>query len=142
IRCDSMQLSTTTKAGPPDRVLGIFAKWPEAGAAKTRLSSADPTWNARVAQAFLLDTLDRLAGVSARRVVVFAPPDREADFAAVAGSRFALSAQAEGDLGQRLSAFTRQELDSGARAVVVVGTDSPTLPVAHVESAFTALESA
>jgi rSAM/selenodomain-associated transferase 1 len=137
-----MHPSTTTEAGLPDWVLGIFAKWPGAGAAKTRLTSADPAWNVRVAQAFLLDTLDRLAGIPARRVVVFAPAEREADFTSVAGNRFALSPQADGDLGQRLSTFIGQELDRGARAVVVVGTDSPTLPVAHVDSAFSALESA
>jgi uncharacterized protein len=137
-----MQSSTTTKGHHPDRVLGVFAKWPESSTAKTRLKTDDPSWNVRVAFAFLLDTLQRLAAVNARRLVVFAPVDREADFAALAAGRFALSAQAEGDLGQRLSAFVQQEFVNGARSVVVVGTDSPTLPVEFVERAFTELESA
>jgi rSAM/selenodomain-associated transferase 1 len=123
-------------------VLGLFAKWPVPGMVKTRLADGhDPTWGARVGHAFLLDTIQRLAVVDAQRVLAFAPREREADFAAVAGC-FALIPQGDGDLGQRLAAFVDQQLDEGARAVVLVGTDSPTLPVAHVELAFQALEQA
>jgi rSAM/selenodomain-associated transferase 1 len=123
-----------------DRTLGLFAKWPAPGTVKTRLA-ADPAWGGRVAHAFLRDALQRLAAVDARRVLVFAPRECEPDFAALAGS-FILTPQADGDLGQRLAAFVGQQLDAGARAVVVVGTDSPTLPVAFVEQAFAELESA
>lgn len=126
-----------------DRVLGLFAKWPVPGAVKTRLAvDGDPAWGARVARAFLLDALGRLAAVDARRVLAFAPAEKEAEFAAVAAGRFALAPQANGDLGQRLTAFVEQQLNAGARAIVVVGTDSPTLPVAHVEQAFAELERA
>jgi rSAM/selenodomain-associated transferase 1 len=125
-----------------DRVLGLFAKWPAPGAAKTRLAPGDPAWGARVAHAFLLDTVERLAAVNADRVLAFAPAEREVDFAAVVANRFALVPQAEGDLGRRLAAFVEQQRAAGARAVVLVGTDSPTLPVAHVERAFTELERA
>jgi rSAM/selenodomain-associated transferase 1 len=125
------------------RVLGLFAKWPEAGAVKTRLAAGrDPAWGARVAHAFLLDTVERLAAVDAHRVLAFAPRDREADFAAVVAGRFDLVPQGEGDLGRRLAAFVEQQLAAGARAVVLVGTDSPTLPVVHVAQAFAELERA
>src|SRR5437588_531917 len=51
------------------RTLGVFAKQPVPGAVKTRLAAAtSPEWAARVAEAFLADTLDRLAVVHARRV--------------------------------------------------------------------------
>jgi rSAM/selenodomain-associated transferase 1 len=125
------------------RVLGLFAKWPAAGAVKTRLAAGgDPAWGARVAHAFLRDTVERLAAVDARRVLAFAPAEREADFAAVAAGRFDLVPQAGGDLGRRLAAFLAQQQAAGARAVVLVGTDSPTLPVAYVEQAFADLERA
>ncbi len=127
---------------PADRVLGIFAKWPQPGTAKTRLAPADPAWSARVAHAFLLDTLDRLSAVAARRVLVFAPREQEAAFAGLVRGRFLLAPQADGDLGQRLSAFVHGPLAAAARAVVLVGTDSPTLPVEHVERAFGELENA
>jgi rSAM/selenodomain-associated transferase 1 len=135
-------MSRSAERRPGDRVLGLFAKWPAPGAVKTRLAAGDPARGVRVAQAFLLDALERLAAVDARRVLVFAPAEREAEFAAVVAGRFALVPQAAGDLGQRLAAFVEQELDSGAWAVVLVGADSPTLPVAHVDQAFAALEHA
>ncbi len=124
------------------RVLGIFAKWPSPGQAKTRLSPADPTWGARVAEAFLRDSLHRFEKLDARRVLAFAPVERTTDFAALTGTHYELTPQGEGDLGQRLDAFFAQQFERGARAVAVVGTDSPTLPMAYVEQAFTALESA
>jgi rSAM/selenodomain-associated transferase 1 len=134
--------AATTEGRRADLVLGVFAKWPVPGAAKTRLAAGDPAWGARVARAFLLDTLGRLAAVEARRVVALTPTEKEADFAAAAAGRFSLVPQAEGDLGRRLSAFVDGQLAAGARAVVAVGTDSPTLPVEYVERAFTELESA
>ena len=124
----------------PHRVLGLFAKWPAAGAVKTRLKARDPDWCARAARAFLLDSIDRFASVDARRVLAFAPPEREADFAALAGGRFDLAPQGDGDLGRRMEAFIRRQADAGATAVVLVGADSPTLPVEYVRQAFTELE--
>jgi rSAM/selenodomain-associated transferase 1 len=125
----------------PDRVLGLFAKWPRPGAVKTRLGDT-PEWGARVARAFLLDTLERLAALDARRVLVFAPRESEADFAALALGRFGLIPQADGDLGQRLSGFFNRQLEGGAAAVLAVGADSPTLPVEYVTRAFDELERA
>jgi rSAM/selenodomain-associated transferase 1 len=75
-------------------------------------------------------------------VLVFAPAERKADFSALVQGRFVLLAQTQGDLGQRLSAFIESQLQEGADAVVVVGTDSPTLPVEYVERAFAELETA
>ena len=124
------------------RVLGLFAKWPAPGAVKTRLAAGDPAWGARAARAFLLDTMHRLAAVDARRVLVFAPADREADFASVTAGRFALTPQVDGDLGRRMATFVERQLDEGARAVVLIGADSPTLPVEFVERAFADLERA
>ena len=129
---------TTPGAGP--RVLGLFAKWPAPGAAKTRLCAGrGPEWGARVARAFLLDTVERLAGVADRRVLAFAPPEAAADFAALVGGRFDLAPQADGDLGRRLARFAADQLAAGAGSLVLVGADSPTLPVEYVERAFAEL---
>jgi rSAM/selenodomain-associated transferase 1 len=126
---------TKPDAGP--RVLGLFAKWPAPGAAKTRLCSGrGAEWGARVARAFLMDSVERLAGVGDRRVLAFAPPAAEADFAALVRGRFALVPQADGDLGQRLAHFAAGQFAAGAGSLVLVGADSPTLPVEYVERAF------
>jgi rSAM/selenodomain-associated transferase 1 len=125
------------------RVLGLFAKWPEPGRVKTRLAAAtSPAWAADVALAFLRDVTDRLSAVHARRVLAFAPPDAGPLFAGVVRDRFTLVPQADGDLGRRLSSFIEGQLAAGAESVVIVGTDSPTLPVAHVEEAFALLQRA
>jgi rSAM/selenodomain-associated transferase 1 len=128
---------------PPGRVLGLFAKRPEPGAVKTRLAAAtSPAWAARVADAFLRDTLSRLAGVDARQVLAFAPATAGRFFGDLVQDRFTLVGQADGDLGRRLSAFVTDQVAAGAGSVVLVGTDSPTLPPSFVEQAFRELERA
>jgi uncharacterized protein len=122
---------------PPRRVLGLFAKQPTPGAVKTRLGAGPaPDWGARVARAFLLDSLARLSAVAVRRVLAFAPADALDDFTALAQGRFALTAQPDGDLGRRMAGFIAAQLEAGAEAVVLVGADSPTLPIVYVEQAF------
>ena len=124
-------------------VLGLFAKWPAPGAVKTRLAGhTSPEWAARVARAFLGDTLERLAALPVRRVLAFAPPEAGTAFAVLAGDGFETMPQSSGDLGQRLASFLDQQLQGGTEAVVVVGADSPTLPPEHVAQAFQALDQA
>ena len=125
------------------RVLGLFAKAPRPGAVKTRLGAGpSPDWGACVARAFLLDTLARLSAVAGRRVLAFTPADAREDFAALAPSGCELTAQPDGDLGQRMSGFITAQLNAGAEAVVLLGADSPTLPIAYIEQAFAELRSA
>jgi rSAM/selenodomain-associated transferase 1 len=95
-----------------------------------------------VALAFLIDTLSRLSSLSIRRLVVFAPVCAEQDFVTLTGKHSDLTPQAEGDLGQRLASFISSQLALGASRVVVVGTDSPSLPVEFIERSFVALDDA
>jgi rSAM/selenodomain-associated transferase 1 len=122
-------------------VLGLFAKRPEPGLVKTRLAAAaSPEWAASVAEAFLLDTIERLGGVEARRVLAFAPAHAAAYFAVITKSRFATVPQVEGNLGEKMSAFFELQLRHAPRRVVLVGTDSPTLPLGYVAQAFESLD--
>lgn len=124
------------------RVLGLFAKEPRSGLVKTRLAAqTSAAWAAEVADAFLRDLLDRLSTIDAQRLLAFAPPGAEAFFSAVAGARYGLIPQSEGHLGQRLSTFFAGQFP-GAQAVVVVGSDSPTLPLEYVQQAFDELQRA
>jgi rSAM/selenodomain-associated transferase 1 len=125
------------------RVLGLFAKQPLPGQVKTRLAGAtSPDWAARVADAFLRDTLQRLLQVDARRFVVFSPAEAGPFFLPLTGNHFALLPQCPGHLGQRMAGFITAQVQAGAEAVVLVGTDSPTLPVGFIEQAFCELERA
>jgi rSAM/selenodomain-associated transferase 1 len=58
---------------------------------------------------------------------------RLADIAAAHG--FALRPQVGADLGARMDAAIARELGDGASAVVLIGTDSPTLPSAYLRHA-------
>ena len=107
---------------------------------KTRLAAVtSPAWACRVYEAFLLDALDRLASFAVRRVIALDPPESRPYFEGVAAGRFEMTAQTAGDLGARLSAFLDGEFKGGAKAVVVVGADSPTLPAAMIAQAYTEL---
>lgn len=118
-------------------VLGIFAKQPVAGQVKTRLAQAtSPAWAAQVAEACLCDVLDRCAHLADCRMLVYAPREAQGYFATVANSRYELQPQTHGDLGQRLKSFFREQLTNPGQRVVVLGTDSPTLPLEFVSQAF------
>lgn len=125
------------------RTLGIFAKFPEAGRVKTRLAAVlGEASAARLAAAFVADTLASVRSLPCERWVAYAPDDARsrAWFAAQAGTDVRLWPQPAGDLGARLSAFCGERLTGPASRVVVIGSDSPNLPVAFVQEAFERLE--
>jgi len=121
---------------PEGCVLGIFGELPDVD------SSGAP---AELRSAMLFDLLDlwdspALLAPGGRRVLVFAPADAGPWFDPRVPSSFALQPQAEGDPGERLSAFLSGELEDGASRVVLIGADTPTLDPTFVVSAFVALE--
>jgi rSAM/selenodomain-associated transferase 1 len=124
-------------------VLGLFAKRPEPGRVKTRIAAATSAdWAARLADALLRDALDCWASLPVRRVLAFDPPDAGPFFAELAAGRYDLEPQASGDLGTRMEAFFRTRFAAGAERVVLLGTDSPTLPIVRVDHAYRQLTSA
>jgi rSAM/selenodomain-associated transferase 1 len=130
-------------ASATGRVLGVFAKHPQPGQVKTRLAvELSSESAARIAEAFLLDAIERLTAIQARRVLAYAPLQARPYFEAVAGKAFSLAPQADGDLGRRMADFFRGRFGEEAQSVVLVGTDSPTLPLSHIEQAFQELERA
>ena len=119
--------------------IGVFAKHWTPGQTKTRLAkSVGAEAAAATSRLFLETTLRRLSRFAeADRVVAFTPSDqREAFEGLEVVSRLAwrLEPQADGDLGQRMSAFLGSAIADGATAVLV-GSDSPHLPLAAVEQA-------
>ena len=124
------------------RILGVFAKQPTVGRVKTRLAqTTSAEFACRVAEAFLHDSLDRLASVAASRMIVYAPADAVGYYSQLSSGRYALMPQAEGDLGDRLRSFFAWTRQQGHAHIVAVGTDSPTLPVEYIEQAFRLLDS-
>jgi rSAM/selenodomain-associated transferase 1 len=128
---------------PPIHVLGLMAKWPTPGFVKTRLAGeTSPEWAASVAKAFLLDTIDRMVNIEARRILVFDPPGAQPFFSDLAGSRFVLTPQSSGDLGCRMAAFFQEVFHLGPAKAILLGVDSPTLPLPFVADAFDQLDQA
>ncbi len=119
------------------KAFGVFAKQPLAGQVKTRLARmTSPAWAQRVAQASLEDSIDRFRAVSAARSIVYSAADGKSYFKRLANDQFSLVPQTDGDLGQRLQSFFNRCRRQRYRRKVVVGSDSPTLPLEYIEQAF------
>ncbi len=124
-------------------VFCIMARRPGTGAAKTRLSERlSESARARLYEAFLKDKLAHVALLRGVHVVLaVAPPDGVESMAPWTPVGASVIAQRGADLGARLEAVAADIFDAGARAVVIIDSDTPTLPVAFLEEAVIALES-
>lgn len=122
-------------------VLGVFAKYWAVGQVKTRLAAhLGGAAAARVQLAMLRTTLGRFAAAADSRCLAVWPPDRLAEFEVLAGDDWVIVTQAPGDLGLRMWRFFADRFREGASKVVLIGSDSPTLPLCHLEAAFDQLE--
>lgn len=126
------------------RCIALLAKNPEAGQVKTRLQPCcSPEDAAALYAAFLRDSAELLAAARAdEKIVAYAPrAGREAlqQLLKDCGD-FTYVAQADGDLGARLQAVVQGAVARGAECVVVIGSDSPSLPCEYLDRAFELLE--
>jgi uncharacterized protein len=124
------------RAMSPAVGLAIMAKAPRAGAVKTRLCPPlRPPEAAELARCFLLDAVERVAGVAGvRPIVAYAPVEARAELARLAPG-FGLIAQRGADLGQRQGGVLSEILGQGHEAALLIGTDAPTLPAECLDEA-------
>jgi rSAM/selenodomain-associated transferase 1 len=131
-------------SGAAETCLVVFARAPIPGRVKTRLQKNSPHGRALSAdeaahlyRAFLTDVLDKgaAAGYSRRRLYIDGSLDDKTLQELSRPRGYELRAQVTGDLGARLQAASSTELHDGAHAVVIIGSDSPTLPVTFLEEA-------
>lgn len=120
----------------------VMAKRPALGAVKTRLgpllSDGDTL---RVYEAFLGDKVDQVRGVSGTRAVVaVAPPDPPASLARWTGDEVELVAQEGADLGARLGNLAERHFAASTAPLLLVDSDTPTLPPHFFEEAIRALQ--
>lgn len=122
------------------RQLGIFAKYWQPGTVKTRLAATIGAARAsRIYRAFLDVLLRRLEGLADRYVLAVTPADRRAEFVSLAAGIWNIEPQSPGDLGARIEHYFHRALAAGASRAVLLGSDSPTLPMEHVQQAWRAL---
>lgn len=117
-------------------IVCIVAKAPRPGAVKTRLAAALGDAPAvTLARAFLLDTLAMVRALPWARCVLAI--DEPSQFSSHEHAD-EIWLQGDGDLGARLARLVRRGLAS-APFVLVIGGDSPGLPVERMERARSAL---
>lgn len=123
-----------------NNVLIVVAKQPAPGQTKTRLSPPlAPEDASALYECFLLDTLDQMRQVKdARKVIAYLPLDAGDYFQRFARD-FDLIPQNGHDLGSRLDNALSSLLSRGYKHAVIMDSDSPTLPPAHLSMAFEAL---
>lgn len=129
-------------SGVPATAIVVLAKAPLSGLAKTRLIPALGAEGAAALAGRLLDHAVATA-VSAGLGPVWlcgTPTLSHPAFQRLAALHgVVLSAQAEGDLGQRMQQALQQALDSGGPALLI-GTDAPALDAARLVQAARALQ--
>ena len=116
----------------------IVAKKPEPGSTKTRLS---PPFTPEAAAEFygclMQDTLalaKRMPGVDL--TLAFTPASAVDYFKKRVPNGFRLTPQQGAHLGERLANALAHHLDQGYRKAVIMNSDGPTLPLAHLKEAF------
>jgi rSAM/selenodomain-associated transferase 1 len=125
---------------PTSGVVYVVAKAPRPGVTKTRLCPPlEPEEAARLAYAFLLDTLNNvtLAGLNPR--VLCRNAMEQGALRRLVGALAQVSVQPGNGLGDALEGAFREGLAEGFAAVAVLASDSPTLRGLVLRNAFTAL---
>jgi rSAM/selenodomain-associated transferase 1 len=117
--------------------LAIMVKEPVPGRVKTRL--CPPLTSEQAAALYRCFLLDKMAQVrrvtAAAPYLAFTPQGAEGFFRALAGERFVLVPQEGRDLGERLGHLSTRLLTAGHAGVVIVDSDTPTLPDHYLEEA-------
>lgn len=119
--------------------LGMFVKYPKPGLVKTRLASAiGDSAAAALYRGFLSDLSHRFEATGTRRVLAYSPADAVSRefFEQQSAGRFELWPQPDADLGTRMRHFFEV---FGPEPVVLIGSDSPTLPSNFPDLAFAML---
>lgn len=116
----------------------VVAKRPAPGKTKTRLCPPlTPELASALYESFLFDTLDQMRQVTnSHRVIAYLD---EQDYFQRLAPDFELIPQEGHDLGERLDRALTCYLSRGYERVVIMGSDSPTLPPHYLSRAFDVL---
>jgi rSAM/selenodomain-associated transferase 1 len=117
--------------------VAIMAKAPQPGQVKTRLCPPLSLGEAaQLYRCFLLDKIAQVNGLQgAAPVISYAPDDSKSTFKDLTPPHFMLIPQRGDDLGARLVCTFEQLFRQGYSQVIVIDSDTPTLPTAYLEQA-------
>jgi rSAM/selenodomain-associated transferase 1 len=117
--------------------LGLFAKYWQPGQVKTRLAaSIGDNVAAEIYQHFVTTLINRLQNLGDQRWLAVTPPEKAREFESLTAEHWQLEPQVEGDLGERMQAFFSKRLAEGADRVILLGTDSPNVPLDYIQQAW------
>ncbi|HAK36724.1 MAG: TIGR04282 family arsenosugar biosynthesis glycosyltransferase [Nitrospinaceae bacterium] len=122
-----------------ENALIVFARDPVEGQVKTRLNPfLDPRTTCDLYTCFLADSLDKICEVeSADRFAGIYPSNLSGYFERLDPSLSITVFLQEGkDLGERMRNAFSARFQAGYKRVVIIGSDSPSLPVAYIRQAF------
>ena len=120
-----------------DECLGLFAKYWQPGQVKTRLAKAIGAERAATAYfQFVSTLLERLGDCCEQKWLAYTPSERAPRFEDILPDGWQSEPQAAGDLGLRMKSFFERRLAAGCRRVVLLGSDSPHVPLEYVRQAF------
>lgn len=121
----------------------IMAREPKPNEVKTRLTpQLDPKTAAKLYHNFLLDRIDQVDNIKGPQpFVAFTPKTAKAFFTTLVPTEFKLVAQMGTDLGERLTNVSDSLFDQGFNKIVIMDSDSPTLPSRLIIDAFDRLDS-
>jgi rSAM/selenodomain-associated transferase 1 len=119
-------------------ILVIMAKEPKPGQVKTRISPEISSSSAAVIyHHFLLDRLEEMGKIKGVDLAIaYSPLTALETFTDLAGGKFSLFPQIEGNLGQRMNAIICQKKNIGYHTICIIGSDSPDLPKSLVLDSF------
>jgi rSAM/selenodomain-associated transferase 1 len=125
-----------------DKALLIFAKQPLPGKVKTRLSPPfSPQEAADIYRCMLSDTLAKVAGLPGVEIFLFFEPSCGAvDFFRENFPGIKIFPQQGEGLGERLKKAFEMVFGLGFESVAAIGTDSPDLPLLHLQEPFRLLQ--
>ena len=125
-----------------DTCLIVFAKNPVPNQVKTRLiPMITAEQAASLYTAFLKDWCTSLKTISdVELVIAYTPPDSQSEIKKLIGNEFTFIPQKGKDLGDRLTNATEWAAEKGYEKVIIVGSDSPTLPISYVTEAIKGLD--
>jgi len=131
------------KSGRAQEAVVLMAKTPVAGRVKTRLSPPlDPREAARLYACMLADTAAEISALPrVRRYLFLDPPGSVGSLAGPPFSAFEPFPQRGRDLGDRMLDAAATAFRRGARRVVIVGADCPSLSAGTVRRSFRELSS-
>ncbi len=119
----------------------VITKVPGFADVKTRLRPLlSEVQCAELARCFLTDTITNVATAFEHRIIAFTPEDGRDAIETLVGGHIYIP-QRGGDLGQRLDTVIADAFEMGFGPVLVIGTDSPTLPPEYLAQALGHLQS-